>query len=112
MLLPYGALAAARMNAEIGTAFNVTRMVSQCLGDGVNGDSYSPWRKGWGMIADTWGEEDVSGIIGSTLGGRPGKGKDPRAGNWDDPGCPTCGYAFFGNSKRSNVRLGLRLLPC
>ena len=107
MLLPYGALAAARMNAEIGTAFNVTRMVSQCLGDGVNGDSYSPWRRGWGMIADTWGEEDVSGIIGSTLGGRPGKGKDPRAGNWDDPGCPTCGYAFFGNSERSNVRLGL-----
>ena len=82
-------------------------MISQCLGDGVNSDSYSPWRKGWGMIADTWGEEDVSGIIGSTLGGRPGKGKDPRAGNWDDPGCPTCGYAFFGNSEYSNVRLGL-----
>eukprot|EP01052_Picozoa_sp_SAG31_P006221 SAG31_NODE_284_length_18497_cov_11.811773_7_plen_369_part_00 len=98
MLLPYGALAAARVNAELGTSFNVTRMITQSLGDGVNFVSYSPWRRGWGMIADRWGEDDVSGIVGSTLGGRPGAGLDPRAGPWDDPGCPTCGYAFFGNT--------------
>jgi hypothetical protein len=98
MLLPYGALAAARVNAELGTAFNVTRMITQSLGDGVNFESYSPWRRGWGMVSDRWGGEDVTGIVGSTLGGRPGPGLDPRAGNWDDPGCPTCGYAFFGNT--------------
>ena len=86
MLLPYGALAAARVNAELGMSFNVTRMIAQSLGDGVNFESYSPWRRGWGMLRDKWGREDVSGIIGSTLGGRPGRGKDPRAGNWDDPG--------------------------
>ena len=91
MLLPYGALAAARVNAELGTSYNVTRLIAQSLGDGVNFESYSPWRRGWGMIVDQWGGLDVSGIVGSTLGGRPGSGLDPRAGNWDDPGCPTCG---------------------
>ena len=44
-------------------------------------------RLGWGMLNDTWGVSDVSGIIGSTLGGKN-----------LDPSDPTSGYAFFGNT--------------
>lgn len=59
VLLPYGALVAARMNAELGRHYDVTRFLNWCF----DGDSYC--RSGWGAISDTWGGSDTDGLIGS-----------------------------------------------
>jgi hypothetical protein len=58
--LPYGAYLAARMNAELGTTYNVERMVNWCFDVG-------PLRS-WGAIVGTWGGYDVSGLIGEVNG--------------------------------------------
>ncbi|CAN5388721.1 hypothetical protein BH11ARM2_BH11ARM2_23800 [soil metagenome] len=60
VLMSYGALAAARMNAEHGTAYDVPRFVDWCLEPG-------PTRPGWGMVRGRWGGYDAGGLIGSTL---------------------------------------------
>ena len=54
--LPYGTYTAARMNAEIGTKYNVEKMVNWSFDRG-------PLR-GWGTIKGTWGGFDVSGLVG------------------------------------------------
>lgn len=54
--LPYGALVAARMNAELGTHYDLEKIVNWCFDNG-------PLR-GWGVIAGTWNGSDVSGLIG------------------------------------------------
>lgn len=58
--LPYGTYLAARMNAELGTTYNVERMLNWCL-------DVSPLRS-WGAIVGTWGGYDVSGLIGEVNG--------------------------------------------
>ena len=63
VLMPYGVLAAARMNAEQGTSYDLTRMLNWCF----NGDSAC--RRGWGMIVGRWGDYDVSGLTGSLTDG-------------------------------------------
>lgn len=55
--LPYGVYAAARMNAEIGTNYDVQKMLSWTFDVG-------PLRT-WGSMTGTWGGYDVSGIIGA-----------------------------------------------
>ena len=58
-LLPYGALAAARSNAERGTSFDVGRMLDLAFQDGSENQKH-----GWGVIVDSWGSLDVSGLVG------------------------------------------------
>lgn len=63
VILPFGAYLAARMNAEIGTEYDVTKLLNWCL----SGRSVA--RPGWGVIVGRWGEYDVSGLVGSTTDG-------------------------------------------
>lgn len=58
--LAYGTYAAARMNAEIGTTYDVEKMVNWCFNVG-------PLRN-WGAIVGTWGGYDCSGLIGEVNG--------------------------------------------
>ena len=54
--LPYGAFVAARMNAELGTHYNIEKIVNWCFDRGS--------LRGWGVIAGKWNGSDVSGLIG------------------------------------------------
>ena len=54
--LPYGILTAARMNAELGTQYDINKMVNWAFDRG-------PLR-GWGAIVGNWGNINVSGLIG------------------------------------------------
>ncbi|MCC6410354.1 MAG: T9SS type A sorting domain-containing protein [Saprospiraceae bacterium] len=56
LMLPYGTLTAAKMNAELGTKYDVEKMVNWSFDRG-------PLR-GWGTIVGTWGGFDVSGLVG------------------------------------------------
>ena len=58
VLLPYGALIAARMNAEHSRDYDLDRFLNWCFG-------ISTYRGGWGVIADTWGGYDCHGLVGS-----------------------------------------------
>lgn len=59
--LPYGAYAAARMNAEIGTQYNIEKLLFWIFNRG-------PIR-GWGTIVGTWNIFDVSGLVGEANDG-------------------------------------------
>lgn len=54
--LPYGTLAAARMNAVEGTNYPLQKMLSWSFDRGA--------LRGWGSIVGNWGGIDVSGLIG------------------------------------------------
>ena len=56
--LPYGVLAAARMNAELGTSYNIEKLINWCF------NNY--YYRNWGTIVGTWGGYDVNGLIGET----------------------------------------------
>ncbi|MDP3643342.1 MAG: hypothetical protein Q8S54_09160 [Bacteroidota bacterium] len=74
MLLPLGTYTAARLNAEQGTNYDVTKMLNWIF----DGCQSKDGRYGWGVIAEKWGDYDVSGLQGSITDGG--------------------GYAFFMNS--------------
>lgn len=59
ILLAYGAYTAARMNAEQGFDYDLTRFINWCF-------EPSDTRSGWGIIVDQWGDFDVYGLHGST----------------------------------------------
>ena len=61
--LPYGTYIAARMNAEIGTTYDIPKMMNWCFPDG-NGTL-----RHWGAITGHWGEYDCSGLIGESSTG-------------------------------------------
>lgn len=63
MLLPYGAYVAARMNAELGRTYDVTRLLNWCF------DGTPLPRHGWGVIADRWNGYDMHGLQGSVTDG-------------------------------------------
>jgi len=65
VLLPYGALAAARMNAETGSDYDVGKLVNQCFEPRGRPQA----RPGWGVISDRWQNGDVHGLVGSTTDG-------------------------------------------
>jgi hypothetical protein len=65
VLLPYGALAAARMNAELGKHYDVGKLVKQCF----DPQGRPQARPGWGVIADRWHGQDAHGLVGSTTDG-------------------------------------------
>ena len=74
MLLPFGTYTAARLNAEQGTSYDVTKMLNWIF----DGCQSKDGRYGWGVIAEKWGDYDVSGLQGSITDGG--------------------GYAFFMNT--------------
>jgi hypothetical protein len=56
--LPYGTVTAARMNAELGTSYDITKLLNWCFS---NGDGTI---RQWGVTVGTWGGLDCSGLIG------------------------------------------------
>ena len=58
ILLPWGALTAARWNAERGATFDVGKLVDWCFG-------ISECRGGWGVIVNRWDGYDCHGLVGS-----------------------------------------------
>jgi hypothetical protein len=74
ILLPFGAYTAARLNAEYGTNYDITKLLNWIF-DGCQSKN---GRYGWGVIAERWGNYDVYGL----------------QGNIPDGG----GYAFLMNS--------------
>ena len=74
VLLPFGAYTAARLNAEQGTDYDVTRLLNNIF----DGCQSKDGRYGWGIIAEKWGDYDVYGLQGSITDGG--------------------GYGFFMNS--------------
>jgi hypothetical protein len=65
VLMPFGALTAARMNAELGTNYNVMKILDWTF----DGCSAKDGRTGWGIVSDRWGEYDVHGLQGSLTDG-------------------------------------------
>jgi len=60
-MMPIAAHIAARMNAEHGTNYDISRYLNWTFdGDAVG-------REGWGVLVDNWGGFDVSGLAGSTV---------------------------------------------
>ncbi|MBD3290770.1 T9SS type A sorting domain-containing protein [candidate division KSB1 bacterium] len=58
--LPYGAYIAARMNAELGTSYDIEKIVNWCFNVGPLRD--------WGVIVGKWGDYDCSGLVGEATG--------------------------------------------
>jgi len=58
--LPYGAYIAARMNAELGTTYDIAKTVGWCFSDGSDNPRL------WGVTTGKWGGYDCSGLIGET----------------------------------------------
>jgi len=71
VLLPFGTIAAARLNAELGREYDLDRLLHWCFG-------ISDTRGGWGVTVGNWGGYDCDGLLGSI---------DNR-----------CGYAFAMNT--------------
>jgi len=62
--LSYGTYTAARMNAEMGTTYDVEKMVNWCFDIGS--------LRNWGAIEGTWGGLDCDGLIGEQSAGGTG----------------------------------------
>jgi len=58
--LPYGVYTAARMNAELGTAYNVDKMLNWCFDPEGNA-------RQWGVTLGNWGGYDCYGLVGEAL---------------------------------------------
>lgn len=84
MQLPFGALTAARLNAEVGGNFDVRKLLNwsltpnEPLGNQLPDAPHGVTRSGWGAVSGRWGGKTVDGLIGSSIDGG--------------------GYAFFGNT--------------
>jgi hypothetical protein len=64
ILVPFGAVTAARMNAELHTNYDVAKLINWVLQDDQC-PARPPFRWGWGTFAATWQGVDVSGVVGS-----------------------------------------------
>lgn len=58
--LSYGVMAAASMNAIVGTNYDLTKMLNWCFDRGN--------LRGWGANVGKWGEAEVNGLIGEVNG--------------------------------------------
>jgi hypothetical protein len=65
VLMPFGALVAARLNAEHGTNYDVKKILDWTF----DGCKAANGRTGWGVIAERWGDFDVHGLQGSITDG-------------------------------------------
>ncbi|MBN2273743.1 MAG: hypothetical protein JXR41_06985 [Bacteroidales bacterium] len=63
VLMPFGAYTAARLNAEEGTNYDISTLLSWTF----DGCTAKDGRTGWGIINDRWGDYDVSGLQGNTI---------------------------------------------
>lgn len=63
VLLPYGALIAARMNAELERDYDEGKLLDWCF---TAGDRRTA-RWGWGVISDRFGDQDCQGLAGSVI---------------------------------------------
>ena len=61
VLMPFGAYAAARLNAEHNASYDIKTILEWTF----EGTHAPDGRYGWGVILDRWGEYDVSGLVGS-----------------------------------------------
>jgi len=65
VMLRYGPITAARMNAELGRSYDLGKLLYWCSGYVTHLDTYS-FRVGWGTISSTpWGGYDCDGLAGS-----------------------------------------------
>ncbi len=64
MLLPYGAVTAARMNAESGRNYNLPKLVNWCF----EGKHARSWRPTWGVVTRNFGDYDAHGLVGDVNG--------------------------------------------
>jgi hypothetical protein len=65
IFMPFGAYTAACLNAEAGTSYDVKKLIDWTF-DGCVSDN---GRKGWGVIAERWGDYDVHGLQGNIIDG-------------------------------------------
>jgi len=61
LLMPFGALLAARINAEQQKQYDVNKMLEWSF------DGTAVCREGWGVLVGNWNGIDISGIVGSTV---------------------------------------------
>lgn len=61
LLMPFGALLAARINAEEGKEYDTNKML------GWSFDGTAVCREGWGVLVGKWNGFDISGVVGSTV---------------------------------------------
>jgi len=65
VLLPYAALTAARMNAELGSNYDAGKLVNWCFEPRPSPQA----RPNWGVITGSWSGLDVHGLVGSVTDG-------------------------------------------
>lgn len=65
VLMPFGALVAARLNAEHGTSYDIKKILDWTF----EGCKAADGRTGWGVMAERWGDFDVHGLQGSITDG-------------------------------------------
>ncbi len=65
VLMPFGALIAARINAEQGTEYDVGKILDWTF-DGCTAED---GRTGWGILSERWGDYDIHGLQGSLTDG-------------------------------------------
>jgi len=65
VLLPYAALTAARMNAELGRDYDVSKLINWCFDPRPKPQA----RPNWGVITGSWSGLDVGGLVGSATDG-------------------------------------------
>lgn len=65
VLLPYAALTAARMNAELGSNYDLAKLVNWCFDPRPRPQA----RPNWGVIIGSWSGLDVDGLVGSATDG-------------------------------------------
>lgn len=80
MLLPFGAAASARLNAEKGTNHNTVKILNYVFAE-------SPIRSYWGMIGESWGGAPVYGTMG-----------ERKSSYYQNPSVHGPGYAFAMNT--------------
>ncbi len=61
LMMPFGALVGAKLNAEHGTNYDVQKYLNWTF----EGCKAADGRTGWGVIAERWGDYDMHGLQGS-----------------------------------------------
>ncbi|MES2850489.1 MAG: hypothetical protein V4685_15625 [Bacteroidota bacterium] len=61
LLMPFGPLLAARINAEEGKQYDIHKMLDWSF------DGTAVCREGWGVLVGKWNGIDISGVVGSTV---------------------------------------------
>lgn len=65
LMMPFGALVGAKLNAEHGTDYDIQKFLNWTF----DGCTAADGRTGWGVIAERWGDYDMHGLQGSITDG-------------------------------------------